>query len=197
MVRYPLYKGGFIILPEPAVTAMYIIEKASKLNKDEQLKLLNLGVAFDIAVSDLNDSRLEFLKYNGLDFPDSVSEVIEILKSAGAITEHDERFEINYTGSINYSKFELNPSTIETISYARSFIDNSPEMMDYLNSLDIVDLTKKDSCEPYVLLSNDLLEDGISPREAVDRASFVHEVSQLKKHVDQYIKESSDEEDSN
>jgi len=69
MIRYPLYNGGYIILPEPAIKTLYIIDKASKLSKSEQLKLIELGVGFDIADNGLNEVRNEFLSVNELSFP--------------------------------------------------------------------------------------------------------------------------------
>lgn len=180
MVRYPLYKGGFIVLPEPAIKALYIIEKASKFNKSKQIKLLNAGLSFDIADSELNEVRNKLLDDNKIEFPETLAEVVALLKTSGVLVENDFNFQINYKSTVEQSPIELNNEALETVSYVRSFYHNSEKMMSYINSLDFIDLNLKQSDDAHVLLVNELIEKELEPAENAFRATFVYEVSLLK-----------------
>ena len=179
MIRYPLYKGGYIILPEPAIKTLYIIDRASNLSKSEQLKLIELGVGFDIADNGLNEVRNEFLATNELSFPQSVEEIMTLLIESGVLSETEENFKINYNSSIEYSRFQLTGSVVQTIAYVRTFISESKNMMEYINRLNIAKREYSDNTDSHVIIANSLLENETDPIEAVHKATFVYEVSLL------------------
>jgi len=183
MIRYPLYNGGYIILPEPAIKTLYIIDKASKLSKSEQLKLIELGVGFDIADNGLNEVRNEFLSVNELSFPQSVEDIIILLIESGILSETDESFTINYKSSIEYSRFLLTGSAVQTIAYVRTFISESKNMMEYINRLDITNREYSDNTDSHVIITNSLMENETDPIEAVHKATFVYEVSLLSENT--------------
>ena len=106
MVRYPLYNGGFIVLPEPAVKALYIIEKSSKLSKEKQIKLLEQSISYDIEDSNLNDIRNNLLAENKIEHPGSLAEVLALLITTGVVKDNIQSYEINYNGKKGIAKVE-------------------------------------------------------------------------------------------
>lgn len=187
MVRYPLYKGGFIVLPEPAIKALYIFEKASKLNKAKQIKILDEGLSYHIAESNLNYVRNNLLKENNIEFPETLAEVIALLKATGVLIENETNYQINYKSTIEQSSIELNRESMDVISYMRSFYMNSEKMMGYINSLDFTGFTHKQTGEAHVILSSDLIDEQLEPAENAFRATFVYEVSLLSDQIKQFL----------
>lgn len=183
MIRYPLYKGGYIILPEPAIKTLYIIDKASKLRKSDQLELIELGVGFDIADNGLNEVRNEFLSVNGLSFPQSVKEIINILIESGVLSETDECFTINYKNSIEFSSYSLTGTVFQTIAYVRAFFSESKNMMEYINRLNMTNREYIDNTDSHVIFANSLLESETDINAAVHKATFVYEVSLLSENI--------------
>lgn len=198
MVRYPLYKGGFIVLPEQAVRALYIIEKAPNLSKLKQIRLLEQALTYDVADSELNEIRINLLKENGIEYPSTLSEVLTLLITAGVIKDNEQGYEINYRNTIETSPLELTKDARETISYIRSFYNNSENMMSYINSFDIVGYVPEESDEAHVILVNELMGEESEPKERAYRAAYVHEVSVIKEQIKQTLqKEEKDEKNFN
>lgn len=189
MVRYPLYKGGFIVLPEPAIKALYIFEKISKLNKAKQIKILDEGLTFHIADSGLNDVRNSLLNENKILFPETLADVIALLKATGVLIESEFNYQINYKSTIEQSSIELNREALEVISYVRSFYMNSEKMMGYINSFDLIGFSPKQSDEAYVLIVNELIDSEQDPAENAFRATFVYEVSLLNDKIKKLLSE--------
>lgn len=183
MIRYPLYKGGYIILPEPAIKTLYIIDKASKLSKSEQLDLIELGVGFDIADTSLNEVRNEFLLTNGLSFPQSVDDIIHMLIESGILSESEECFTINYKNSIEFSSYSLTGKVFQTIAYVRTFLSESKNMMEYINRLNMTNREYSDNADSHVIFTNSLLENETDIKAAVQKTTFVYEVSLLSENI--------------
>lgn len=176
------------MLPEPAIKALYIIEKSAKLSKDKQIRLLDQSVSFDIVDSRLNDIRNNLLIENKIDFPETLAEVIALLLTTGIVKENSFNYEINYKSNIEVSQIELTKEALEAISYVRSFYYNSENMTNYINSFDIVGHVPVDSDDAHIILVNEFMDAESEPREKVFKATFVYEVSLLREKMKHLLK---------
>lgn len=181
MVRYPLYVGGFIVLPEPVVRALYLFEEVKGRKSEIQIDYVLKGISFKVAESDLNRVRKEMASFNHIEEIETLEEIIELLLGVDLLRLEDDSFKINYLAEIENSSLQLCESARATVAEIRKYVEKSDAIVDYINTWN---LTKKqqpinDSYE--VMMTHELISDDDSPIDIAYTGKLVYEIVLLKK----------------
>lgn len=183
MVRYPLYQGGFILLPQQVISGLYVLEKCKDLSIEEQIQLLNVGVKFETKSTELNKIRNSFMKLNDIEVPENIGDIINTLNECSLIKVKDNSYKIDYLHSIEFTNYNLDKVMIYLLTDLRKMMSTSEEMVSYLKSLDLSNLKLADTSQSYVLMANGLMANTKEPSELLKRTSFVKELTEIKKNI--------------
>ncbi len=187
MVRYPLYKGGFILLPQQVISGLYILDDCKTLSIQEQIQFITVGVKFKTKSSKLNQVRNSFSKKNNIKEPNDIDDIINILLDCSLIKEIDNSYKIDYLQTIEFTQYELDKVMIHLLTDVRQMMNESEEMMSYFKSLDLSNLQLLDSSQSHVLMANEIMDETREQKELLYRTSFVNELTSVKKKVCEVI----------
>ncbi|MBI9013821.1 MAG: hypothetical protein JEZ08_16425 [Clostridiales bacterium] len=183
MIRYPLYRGGFIVLPSSVVKALYIIEGTQELIEEEQIEQLDHHIDYEVKSNDLQSCREIFMTINNIKTPDNTKEVLEILYSCKLIHNEEDKIKVDYDHCIEFTNYSLNEVIIDAINEVKEMFKKSDEMNSYINTLDLTDINKSTSEESHVIMTNTLLDNEVDIKTIVNRTSFIKEISDMKKRI--------------
>lgn len=182
MIRYPLYVGGFILLPEPAIRALYLFQEKQGKRLDEQIAYVLKSITFDYAVSELNEYRDRVALLNGIAPIESLEEILSLLAEVNLLNLTDGEFRINYLATIEGSELKLDEQTLNVIQEVRGFVEISSEVVDYINTWDLLNRKQPINDSYPVRIAHHLIDEDDSPADIGYTNLLIYEVSQLNKN---------------